>query len=66
LISLDKHTYTGYVAYSKYTCLTFVKEKNVSQPSPHVAYGIRPSQGSLLTGILTCVILAGLLAAIFF
>ena len=38
----------------------------MSQPSPRVAYGIRPSQGSLLTGILICVIGAGLLAAIFF
>ena len=38
----------------------------MSQPSPHVAYGVRPSQGSLLTGMLFCVVLAGLLAGIFF
>jgi hypothetical protein len=38
----------------------------MSQPSSHVAYGVRPSQGSLLTGILICMIAAGLLTAIFF
>jgi hypothetical protein len=38
----------------------------MSQPSLHVAYGIRPSQASLLTGILICVVVAGLLAAVFF
>ena len=38
----------------------------MSQSSPHVASGVRPSQGSLLMGMLFCVILAGLLAATFF
>jgi hypothetical protein len=37
----------------------------MTQPTSHVAYGIRPSQGSLLLGTMICVIIAGLLAAIF-
>ena len=63
---LDKHTHTEYVAVSKHSCRTLVKEENMSHLSPHVAYGIRPSQGSLLTGILICMIAVGLLTAIFF
>jgi len=38
----------------------------MSQPTSHAAYGIRPSQGSLLAGMLICVAVAGLLAAILF
>ncbi len=37
----------------------------MSQPTSHVAYGIRPSQGSLLIATLICVIVAALLTAIF-